>query len=379
MARLRVLITNLSLWYRSGTELYTRDLALGLARRGHSPVVFSTQLGAVADEIQRATVPVVNDLAAIAALPDIIHGHHSLETMAALLRFPTTPAIFVCHDAKAWHDTPPSLPAIRRYVAVDRACSDRLLLRHGIPEQLIRLLPNAVDVERFQPRGPLPDRPQRALLYNNYAGPRELAELYDACRARGIQLDAIGHGLGGKTASPEQVLPQYDLVFAKGRSALEAAAVGAAVVVFDPRGCGPMLTTGGLDEFACGGRCPCEPVRCDALISSIDQYDPLDAAAVMQRIRAEHDLRTLLDRMEDLYQEVLSEPPATISPQTWLQSASAEFTWWAANWNRLLREATEPPAVPSPVQPPKRTTLGRVRRSMKNHVGWLKRTVQAMF
>src|SRR5215470_13196513 len=94
---LRVLITNTWLYARAGTELYVRDLATALLACGHSPIVYSPVLGAVATEIRAATVPVVDDLDAIGVAPDVIHGHHHLETLSALLRFPGVPAIFVCH------------------------------------------------------------------------------------------------------------------------------------------------------------------------------------------------------------------------------------------------------------------------------------------
>src|SRR5437870_4081723 len=56
MSGLRVLITNITLATRTGTETYVRDLALGLARRGHHPVVYSTDLGDIAREIEAGTV-----------------------------------------------------------------------------------------------------------------------------------------------------------------------------------------------------------------------------------------------------------------------------------------------------------------------------------
>ena len=61
---LRVLVTNRVLANRTGTELYVRDLALGLLRRGHHPVAYSPLLGKVAEELRAASVPVVDDLAA---------------------------------------------------------------------------------------------------------------------------------------------------------------------------------------------------------------------------------------------------------------------------------------------------------------------------
>ena len=95
MRPLRILITNNTLHERAGSELVVRDLALELVRKGHNPIAYSTVLGTVAEELQAATIPVVDDLTKIAEAPDIIHGHHHHETMTAALHFPETPAIFV--------------------------------------------------------------------------------------------------------------------------------------------------------------------------------------------------------------------------------------------------------------------------------------------
>src|SRR5436853_4955604 len=85
---LRVLLTNRVLAHRTGTELYVRDVALGLLRRGHLPVVYSPRLGEVAADLRAQTVPVVDDPAKVSEAPDIIHGHHGLETLTALLAVP---------------------------------------------------------------------------------------------------------------------------------------------------------------------------------------------------------------------------------------------------------------------------------------------------
>src|SRR5262245_51116048 len=125
---MKVLFTNNSLAHREGTELYVRDVALALLRRGHAPIVYSAVPGEVAAELRAATIPVVDDLAAIGATPDIIHGHHHLETTAALLHFPDVPAISFCHGWLPWEEAPPpALPNVVGYVAVDDVCRDRLV------------------------------------------------------------------------------------------------------------------------------------------------------------------------------------------------------------------------------------------------------------
>src|SRR5688572_26159647 len=95
---LTVLLTNLRLEGRTGTELYVRDIAYGLLAKGHRPVIYSPRLGKLAQEIRAETIPVIDDLSRLSAPPDIIHGHHSNETLTALLHFPNVPGIFFLHD-----------------------------------------------------------------------------------------------------------------------------------------------------------------------------------------------------------------------------------------------------------------------------------------
>ena len=79
-----------------------RDVAIALLRRGLKPIAYSTMMGDVADELRGATVPVIDRLDALATPPDLIHGHHHLETMTAVLRFPGIPAIYFCHGWLPW-------------------------------------------------------------------------------------------------------------------------------------------------------------------------------------------------------------------------------------------------------------------------------------
>lgn len=106
MCSLRILIANTTLASLTGTETYARDLALGLLRKGHTPIVYSPELGEIARELRDATVPVVNDLNAIGSTPDVIHGNHNTELMAALLHFPPSQRSF-CHSWTEWSSSPP--------------------------------------------------------------------------------------------------------------------------------------------------------------------------------------------------------------------------------------------------------------------------------
>lgn len=307
---MRVLITNNTLAMRAGSELYVRDLATGLYDRGLHPLTYSPTLGEVADELRRATIPVVDDLSHLVIRPDIIHGQHHLETMTALLRFPGVPAVSFCHGWLPWEEIPPHFPRILQYVAVDETCKDRLVVEHGIPEERVRVLLNFVDLSRFLPRSALPQQPRRALIFSNNANEStHVGAVRLACERTGIELDVIGLGSGNATSQPERVLGGYDIVFAKARSALEAMAVGAAVILCDEVGLGPMVTYSEVERLRplnFGIRTLREAVSADAIVREIARYDTNDAARVSRYIREVADREAVIDEIVALYKEVIS-------------------------------------------------------------------------
>ena len=347
MGQLRVLITNFTLSGRSGTETYVRDLATTLLRRGHQAIVYCPWEGEIAQELRAATIPVWESMPENAVPPDVIHGHHHLETMAALLRFPGVPALFVCHDPSAWHDAPPRHPRIRRYLAVDEACRDRLVLGHGIAESLVQVVPNAVDLERFRSRSPLPTRPRRALLFCNYSDTQHADAVRRVCARAGIECDAVGVRSGAPSSEPETLLGNYDLVFAKGRCALEALAVGTAVVICGPWGVGPMVTARELPQLrrlSFGPRAWREPFDPEDLAAEIGRYDAADAAEVSRQVRATAGVDILLEELIGLYQEVVAEQRAAPRPvlDDELAAAATYIGEWSTQWRDILhRERRE--------------------------------------
>ena len=311
MNGLRVLITNCTLAGRTGTETYVRDLSLGLLRRGHCPVVYTPEPGELAREIQRAGVPVVPRLGAIALRPDVIHGHHLHQTMEALLHFPGVPGIFVCHDRLAWHDAPPNFPRLRQYIAVDENCRDRMVCEHAVDPDKIRVILNSVDLDRFVPRAPLPAAPRRALLFaSGDASPHTTEILREVCIRAEIELDVMGAGFGCLNREPEKALGQYDLIFAKARCALEALAVGAAVILWGRNHMGPMVTSTNVDHLRrwnFGQRCLARTVSLDHIVREIDRFDAVDAAHVSHHVRTHAGLSQMLDELIDRYHAVIGE------------------------------------------------------------------------
>jgi hypothetical protein len=311
-AGLRVLLTNRVIAHRTGTELYVRDLAAALLRRGHSPVVYSPRLGALAAEIRQETIPVVDDPGQLAVPPEVIHGHHGLETLTALLAFPGVPAVSVCHSWVGWADEPVVFPRIRRYLAVDDTCRDRLVAEHGVPPERVEVVLNAVDLRRFRPRPPLPSRARRALIFSNSSAETapHVKAIRQACARTGIAVDMAGFKSGRLLGRPEDSLGSYDIVFAKAKAALEAAAAGAAVVLCDVAGAGPMVTVENFDALRrmnFGMRALREAATPEWIGAQIGRYDPADAALVARRVRelASHDAQ--VDRLLEIYRDVIAE------------------------------------------------------------------------
>lgn len=316
MKSLRILITCEMLAARGGTELYIRDVALSLLRLGHTPIVYTSRAGEVAAELREMTVPVIDRLDALATPPDLIYGQHHLPTMMALLRFADVPAIYVCHDWYGLNAFAPRFPRILRFVAVDVTCRDRLICEDGIDESRVRLLPNFVDLDRFERRTPLPAQPRRALVFGNYTRENpHLAAMRAACAKRGIELDVIGELMNNAVANPEEVLKDYDIVFAKGRAALEALAVGSAVIIYSGiRFLGSMVKAEDVEQLlplnfgirAMGGALAPEELAA-RVEAEIARYDSSDAARATMLVRERAGHAAAMHAIVEMCEAVIAE------------------------------------------------------------------------
>jgi hypothetical protein len=311
-ARLKVLITNLGLDLRGGTESVVRDIALGLLRRGHRPIVYSPHLGPPAFELQQRGVATISDLGQMAEAPDVIHGQHFIQTAEAILHFPSTPVVSVCHAWTFWQERPPKFPQVRRYVCVDEAVRDRLVHVEGIDSTKTEIILNAVDLTRIPPRpAPLSRKPQTALAFTKNKA--QLPILAAACEQRGIRLSTLGAGGDRQVAEPENELVRYDVVFATARMALEAMCAGAAVIICDARGFGGPVSSGNLEHLRrlnFGLRALVHQVSPEAVSEALAGYDPDDAAAVSAAVRDRANFEVALDRYVAVYQDAIADMAA---------------------------------------------------------------------
>ncbi|QIL69777.1 glycosyltransferase family 4 protein [Diaphorobacter sp. HDW4B] len=313
---MQIILANFSMKTWTGSELFVRDLALALQARGHSIVVFSPVLGALAHDLSMRCIACVSDLSMVAEAPDVIIGNSRDETVMCLAHFPQVPAISVCHDRTAFQGMPPKFQRIHQYVAVDENCAERLVFQHGIERSRVEMIFNGVDLQRFQPRAQLPSRPSRALYFSNYAndaapGTQAIAS---ACHAMGVTLELAGLTANKEERFAERRLPQYDLVFAKARCAMEALAVGCAVIVLNEvsgiNGMAGMVTPANMEHWRrwnFGRRLMQIPTTVESVKRAIADYDKDNALQCQAWAREHLSLECTVNAFEALAQRVVRD------------------------------------------------------------------------
>jgi hypothetical protein len=132
----------------------------------------------------------------------------------------------------------------------------------------------------------------------------------DACGSAGIKVDTIGIGFGTPEQRPERLLGEYDIVFASGRCALEALAVGTAVVLIDSDGLGPLVTMDNLERLRslnfAKGALDLE-FNMEELVGQLGSYRPSDADAVANRVRSVASVEAAASKLVSIYREVLEK------------------------------------------------------------------------
>jgi hypothetical protein len=336
--RVHILITNIALLGRSGTEVVTIELARGLASRGHQVAVYAPYVGDPASDLMKHGIVVTDRLDDLPWRPDVIHGHHNIAVIAALARYPNVPALFVMHDARQSLDRVPRTPQIVRIFAVDNINRERHLGQAEPAVDAIDLLPNAVDLDRFRPRDALPERPRRALLLAKNS--EHVDAVREASRIAGLQLDEVGSAFGRVVDDLDVRLKDYDLVFATARMALEALAVGCSVIVCDGRGLAGLANLESVDEWRAdnfGLKLLTRAPTVEALLFEINRYQAKDAALAGARIRQVASLADHLDRVEAIYRDIVSKWRCSPGDERKHSEAAAIFL---ATWLRGLDHST---------------------------------------
>ena len=307
---MRILIFHARLAHLTGGEVNARDWALGLKARGHKVIFYALEPGPLAQQIRDAGIAVVTDPSSVAEAPDVMFGSGVNDVVSLIARFPHVPAIQVAQIWNHWNAYPCLLPQVVLHVAVDDLNAEMLVNEFGIPRDRIRVVLNAVDLNRVVPRKqPLPRRPARALVIVKQRTPY-LEVVSAACAAQDIAVDFVGYAVDRPLYEPMAAIPDYDLVIGAARTALEGAVGGAAVIVADQRGLAGLLTTANLDRFRkenFGRELLTRPIDAETLGAEISKYDPVDAAAVAEGLKKDASLSNQIQQFEAIFADAIDQ------------------------------------------------------------------------
>lgn len=304
---MKILIGNFLLRDRTGSELFTLETAAGLRERGHEVGIFCLRRGPVAGAATGAGVRVVTDCGRLPFAPEVLHANMLSVALAFAAAFPQVPLLGHLHGANFWHEEVIVHPSLRRLLAVAPALARNLERAWGLAAGSVGTEFGGVDLRRFRPRAEIPERPRRALFYGrSIAPPRTVAKVRAACARHGIGFTHLSD-LGGNLERPEEILPRYDLVFALGRSAREAASCGCAVMPVFSELALPIAAPANLKWLhhtgfsAPGIRGSTSEARIAELLG---RYDAAAVRQVSDWVRREYDLERFLDRLEREYAEL---------------------------------------------------------------------------
>ncbi len=313
---MKILMTNHRLRERGGSELFVAEVAASLRLAGQEVCVFSTVGGMVAEMLEKAGLPVVNDPAQCPWRPDIIHGQHHLETMAALAAWPDVRAIYFLHGATPWEEQPPSHPRIVKYLGTTPRFVGWIARQCGVEEATVGVVRNFFSPTRFREARDPGRKTGRALIYHNTMDPkgRAFAELFRACEKVGLRLDGIGTGFGRVVPDPENALPKYDVVFAGGRSAIEALACGCSVIPVTKERIGTLVQPENYSESVDRNFCADDedpPISEEAVVTQLHRVDSARTAQVSAQLRMEATTDKATARLLECYAEAMKAKLAT--------------------------------------------------------------------
>src|SRR5262245_45192420 len=185
---MRILLATTFLNCLTGSELLLFDLARGLKRRGHeitvwlqAPVLSAPLPRLLQQDGVRVTGRLPPEDGVDVVIFQLKETFRIFETA-----YLAVPRFALCHGPKLPAEIAPRDLVATTHLALTREGFD-YLIRNGFADD--NFLGYGVDLERFAPVSPLPDRPRRAVVNSKYCN---LGLVEAVCARAGLELSAIG-------------------------------------------------------------------------------------------------------------------------------------------------------------------------------------------
>lgn len=302
---MRILIATHGLSTWAGTETYVFTLAPALVARGHDVVVFSPFPGNVSAQLENQGIRCTAEITDLRGeYFSVAHVHHNITATQVRSALPDVPMVWVRHGVTPELEQPPTfVPEVVLAVSPERAL--QLSRECGLA---VELVPNHIDTELFAPERSIRTVPRTALTITNHLSTRVRAAIWGACSKLDIAVRHVGLP-DNPVPSPRAAIEEADLVFAVGRSALEAASMGRAVLLLDHNGCDGWLDRANYSEvarFAFSGHRRGTLPTADELVELIATgYAPEKGIEARALVVEHHSLEVVVPQLERHYQRAI--------------------------------------------------------------------------
>ncbi|MEM1376649.1 MAG: hypothetical protein AAGG69_04595 [Pseudomonadota bacterium] len=304
---MKLLIANERIAKLTGTEVVARDFARGFRKRGVDVSILTKQAGQLAGQLRSEGFDVVDQIEQLRMPPDIVHMNDLAPVDVLAQRLPSVPTLL------HWHKFVPediAWPAgsVTTACGVSPRICEKIEKYTGLKK--VRLLGNYVDLDTLVPRvEPLPNKPNRWLFVAQQKRSRLLAlKLSLIAIKHGARLHLVGPQVFKRVENLGSLTSQFDLVFASGRCALEAACTGVAVVPCDPNGVAACMTTENMARYRQGNFTYAQfdaGPELNAIGKAISAYNASEAEEAAKWVRQDADLTRGLDQLLAIYSEIL--------------------------------------------------------------------------
>jgi hypothetical protein len=303
---LRILLANYYLHHRSGSELFTVDLARALTSRGHDVYIHAPYLGEPAQNLADEGFRVTGRLSDLSDVDfDVAHVHHNVVAVAVRSAFPKLPMVLLLHGVLPELEQPPSIDlGIAKVLCVSEEVQEHAQSR-GAFRAATEVVRNFVNAEYWRPTAPASSRLKHVLVLSNGYPPEMRKIVEAACAAVRASVEHVG-----LPENPRQdVRPhisQADLVITLGRGALEAMAMERNVIVLGPCGGDGFVDEQSFFELRrrnFSGRTARIEFTPDTLADEMLRYDPRLGRPLRNLVLAENEETKVVGQLERIHQE----------------------------------------------------------------------------
>jgi hypothetical protein len=304
---MKVLLTNRALSTPGGSETYLRTVARQLRLLGHDVVLYAPEQGSVADQLRHEGFTLVDTLRGLPR-PDVAHVQHATTAYRVRGHFPDLPMVFVSHSSVFDIEDVPLMASPQLVVTLNDLVGRRIKnSAWGDKKSSIRLS-QPIEIPHDDPALPaLPEHPRHALLVGVRTDPIAPV-LAAACDELGIALQHAGdreHLVDDLTP----LMMEADIVFAVGRTSLEAMALGRAAFLLDDRGMGGFVDGSNYArvEASAFAAFDDEPVSVAGLVGRIGYYTPDLGRVSRELARKFHDARRHAGELVEVYRSAMAK------------------------------------------------------------------------